>query len=91
MRVEVGDLREEAFGKRLSGSGRHKERMPGSLDRAAWAVKQNISEGRCSGGPHTRLSRRTELVGVSLTSGRGDPFLSSYFSAARFTFGRPGK
>ena len=31
-------------------------------------MKQTFSEGRCSGGPHMRLSRQTELVGVSLAS-----------------------
>ena len=74
------DITEKAFGKREkrrlgSGKGRRgvreetKKEMPGSLYRAAWAVKQTFSEGRCSGGPHMRLSRRTRLIGVSLASG----------------------
>ena len=49
------------------------QRALGNLDRAARAVRQKFHGGRYSGGPHTRLSRRTELVGVPLASGLRNP------------------
>ena len=50
--------------------GHHSEgQVSGSLARAAWAVTRKISEGIECGGAHQRLSRRTELVGISLASG----------------------
>ena len=35
------------------------QRASGSLAQAAWVRRQKIPGGRCGGGPHERLSRRT--------------------------------
>ena len=42
--------------------------MSGSVARTAWVGTRKVSGGRGGGGPHQRLSRRTELVGVPLAS-----------------------
>ena len=97
----MGDIREEAFGKRekrRSGSGRGrrgvweetKKEMPSRFDRAMRAKRRIFQEGRCNGGPHMRLSRRTGLVGVSLASGVGQLTTPNIVSCVIRYFMSPG-
>ena len=44
------------------------ERRLGRDAWTVWAGKRKVSGGNGGGGPHQRLSRRTELVGVPLVS-----------------------
>ena len=64
---------------------RSEGQVSGNLARAAWAVTRKISEGRECGGAHQRLSRRTELVGVSLASATRD--LQEFMKKIKFTRG----
>ena len=56
--IEVADIKEERHLGRNVG-----QRCPNRVDRDAKSLG-----GRGSGGPHQRLSRRTELAGVPLAS-----------------------
>ena len=47
------------------------ERRSGRDARTVWARKRKVSGGNGGGGPHQRMSCRTELIGVLLVSALG--------------------